>query len=66
MSASILGVFTGICCGFRLWWSTDNNDASYGGLTMGLTLVSIPVSVIAVLLRAWHSESRRLPRRTAD
>jgi hypothetical protein len=48
MSASILGVFTGICFGFRLWWSTDNNDASYGGLTMGLTLVSIPISVIAV------------------
>ena len=48
MSASILGVFAGICCGFRLWWSTDNNDASYGGLTMGLTLVSIPISVIAV------------------
>ena len=49
MSASILGVFAGICCGFRLWWPTDNNDASYVPFTIGLaTLVSIPVSVIAV------------------
>lgn len=48
MSASILGVFAGICFGFRLWWTTDNNDAPYV-LTIGLaTLVSIPVSVIAV------------------
>src|ERR1700689_5392790 len=22
MSASILGVFAGMCCGFRLWWPT--------------------------------------------
>ena len=58
MSASILGVFTGICCGFRLWWSTDNNDASYGGLTMGLTLVSIPVSVIAVAAGVALRESK--------
>ena len=58
MSASILGVFTGICCGFRLWWSADNNDASYGGLTMGLTLVSIPVSVIAVAAGVALRESK--------
>jgi hypothetical protein len=43
MSASILGVFAGICCGFRLWWSTDYDDAPYV-LIVGLaTLVSIPV-----------------------
>ena len=47
MSASILGVFAGICCGFRLWWPTDN-DVPYV-LAVGVaTLVSIPVSVIAV------------------
>jgi hypothetical protein len=43
MSASILGVFVGICSGFRLW-PTDN-DPFLIGLA---TLVSIPVSVIAV------------------
>jgi Kef-type K+ transport system membrane component KefB len=44
MCAAILGVFAGICCGFRLWPS-DNNDPFIIGLA---TLVSIPVSVIAV------------------
>jgi ethanolamine transporter EutH len=48
MSASILGVFAGIYCGFSLWWPTDNNDASYVPLIGLATLVSIPVSVIAV------------------
>jgi hypothetical protein len=58
MSASILGVFAGICCGLRLWWSADNNDASYLGFTMGLTLVSIPVSVIAVAAGVALRESK--------
>jgi hypothetical protein len=44
MSASILGVVAGICCGCKLLWPTDNDP-----LIMGLlTLVSVPVSVIAV------------------
>ena len=58
MSASILGVFAGICCGFKLWWPTDNNDASYVPFTMGLTLVSIPVSVIAVAAGVALRESK--------
>ena len=59
MSASILGVFAGICCGFRLWWPTDNNDASYVPFTIGLaTLVSIPVSVIAVAAGVALRESK--------
>jgi hypothetical protein len=58
MSASILGVFAGICCGFRLWWSTDYNDASYGFIVSWVTLVSIPVSVIAVAAGAALRESK--------
>ena len=48
MSVSILGVFAGICFGFKLWWPTDLNDAPYV-LAIGMaTLASIPVSVVAV------------------
>jgi hypothetical protein len=58
MSASILGVLAGISCGFRLWWSVDNNDAPYV-LTVGLaTLVSIPVCVIAVAAGVALRESK--------
>jgi hypothetical protein len=57
MSASILGVFAGICCGFRLWWPTDN-DVPYV-LAVGVaTLVSIPVSVIAVAAGVALRESK--------
>ena len=58
MSASILGVFAWICCGFRLWWSTDYNDASYGFIISLATLVSIPVSVIAVAAGVALRESK--------
>jgi hypothetical protein len=58
MSASILGVFAGICCGFRLWWPTDLNDASYAFTVGLLTLVSIPVSVIAVAAGVALRESK--------
>jgi hypothetical protein len=54
MSASILGVFAGICCGFRLWPS-DNNDPFIVGLA---ALVSIPVSVIAVAAGVALRESK--------
>jgi hypothetical protein len=58
MSASILGVFAGIYSGFRLWWPTDNNEAPYV-LPIGLaTLVSIPVSVIAVAAGVALRESK--------
>jgi ethanolamine transporter EutH len=57
MSASILGVFAGICCSFRLWWPTDN-DVPYV-LAVGVaTLVSIPVSVIAVAAGVALRESK--------
>jgi hypothetical protein len=54
MSASILGVFAGICCGFRLWPS-ENKDPFIIGLA---TLVSIPVSVIAVATGVALRESK--------
>jgi len=55
ISASILGVFAGICCGFRLWWPTDCNEV----LTIGLlTLVSTPVSVLAVAAGVALRESK--------
>ena len=58
MGASMLGVFAGIWCGFRLWWPTDINDAPYV-LTVGLaTLVSLPVSVIAVAAGVALRESK--------
>jgi hypothetical protein len=54
MSASILGVFAGICCGFRLW-PRNNNDPFIIGLA---TLVSLPVSVIAVAAGVALRESK--------
>lgn len=66
MTASVVGGFVGICCGFKLWWPVDSIEASYVGFAIGLaTLLSIAVSVIAVV-REWCSERRRLQRRTAD
>jgi hypothetical protein len=53
MSASILGVFAGIWWGVRLW-PTENDP-----FTIGLaTLVSIPVSVIAVAAGVALRESK--------
>ncbi len=47
--ASFLGVFGGICCGFWLWWPADSIDAPLVPFAIGLaTLISIPVSMIAV------------------
>jgi hypothetical protein len=47
MSASILGVSLGVCCGLRLWWPTGN-DFPYV-LTAGLPiLISTAATVIAV------------------
>ena len=50
MTASVVGGFVGICCGFKLWWPVDSIEASYVGFAIGLaTLLSIAVSVIAVV-----------------
>ena len=47
--ASLFGGFGGICCGFWLWWPADGIEASFVPFAMGLaTLISIPVSMIAV------------------
>ena len=45
--ASLLGGFSGICCGFWLWWPADGIDASFVPFAIGFaTLTSIPVSMI--------------------